>query len=339
MKLLKNKKRLKRICSKALKIGVGSGLAIIIAHFLNLKYEIFAGTITLLTILTTKWETIRLSLCRIVTFLFSVVVCFLVFNHLGGGWLEYGVFLLIMVLFCEALGWGATISVNAVIGAHFFTEADFSWQFIANEFLLLLIGIAIAVVLSLYSNNRGTQKKVLKDMQYAEEQLQQILAHMASYLRKEPLKQSVWDDINLLEAKVKDFIEDAYEYNNNSFSKHPEYYIDYFEMRLLQIDELHSLHYEMKKMQSMPDQAEIVAEFMDFVTESIGKMHALDLQLEHLYAILDHMKTERLPQTREEFESRAILYHVLMDLEDFLLIKKRFVDNLDEKHRNETFIK
>ena len=111
------------------------------------------------------------------------------------------------------------------------------------------------------------------------------------------------------------------------------------EMRLLQIDELHSLHYEMKKMQSMPKQAEVVAEFMDFVTESIGKMHALDMQLERLYAILEQMKQEKLPQSREEFESRAILYHVLMDLEDFLLIKKRFVDNLDEKHRNETFIK
>ena len=339
MKLIKDKKRFKRICSKSLKIAVGSGLAIVLANLLGLKYDIFAGTITLLTILTTKWETIRLSLYRMVTFLFSVIVCFLVFNHLGGGWLEYGVFVLIMVLFCEALGWGATISVNAVIGAHFFTEANFSPQFIFNEFALLLIGIAIAVVLSLYSNNRGTQKKVLQDIQYVEEQLKEILAHMADYLRKEPLKHSVWDDINQLEAKIKDCIEDAYEYNNNSFSKHPEYYIDYFEMRLLQIDELHSLHYEMRKMQSMPEQAEIVAEFMDFVTESIGKMLVLDSQLERLYGILGHMKEQELPKTRDEFESRAILYHVLMDMEDFLLIKKRFVDNLDEQYKGETFIK
>ena len=339
MNLLKDKKRMKRICSKSLKIAVGSGLAIVLANLLNLKYDIFAGTITLLTILTTKWETIRLSLYRMVTFLFSVVVCFLVFNHLGGGWLEYGFFVLIMVFFCEALGWGATISVNAVIGAHFFTEANFSPDFIVNEFLLLLIGIAIAVVLSLFNNNKGTQKKVLWDMRYVEDQLKGILAHMADYLRKEPLKHSVWDDINDLEAKIKDCIEDAYEYNNNSFSKHPEYYIDYFEMRLLQIDELHSLHYEMRKMQSMPEQAKIVAEFVDFVMESIGKMQELDRQLSRLYSILDQMKLQELPKSRDEFESRAILYHVLMDLEDFLLIKKRFVDNLDEQYKGETFIK
>lgn len=339
MNLLKDKKRFKRICSKSLKIAIGSGLAIVLANLLHLKYDIFAGTITLLTILTTKWETIRLSLYRIVTFLFSVVVCFLVFNHLGGGWLEYGFFVLIMVLFCEILGLGATLSVNAVIGAHFFTEADFSLQFILNEFLLLLIGIAIAIVLSLYSNNRGTQKRVLRDMQYVEENLKGILIHMADYLRKEPLKHSVWDDINDLEAKIKNYIEDAYEYNNNSFSKHPEYYIAYFEMRLLQIDELHSLHYEMRKMQSMPEQAEIVAGFMDLVSESIGKMQVLDLQLNELYHILEHMKKQELPKTREEFESRAILYHVLMDMEDFLLIKKRFVEELAEEYKGETFIK
>ena len=35
--------------------------------------------------------------------------------------------------------------------------------------------------------------------------------------------------------------------------------------------------------------------------------------------------------TREEFESRALLYHILMDLEEFLMFKKRFVEGLDGK--------
>ncbi len=339
MLLGNDKKRLKRICEKSLKIGIGSGLAIILAHFLGLKYEIFAGTIALLTILTTKLETIRLSACRVVTFLFSTLLCFLIFNHLGGGWIEYGVFVLFMVFFCEMMKWSATISVNAVIGAHFFTEGNFSLEFIANEFFLLLIGIGIAIALTIFSNNKGTKRKVMNDMQYVEGQMRVVLNHMASYLRNKPLQHSVWDDINKLEKKIKEYIEDAYEYNNNSFSKHPEYYIEYFEMRLLQIDELHSLHYEMKKMQSMPEQAEVVAEFIEYVIECIGKMHALDMQLERLYSILDSMKEHELPNSREEFESQAILYHVLMDLEDFLLIKKRFVDELDEKHYNETFVK
>ena len=339
MERFKDKKRLKRICEKSFKIGVGSGLAIILAHLLGLQYEIFAGTIALLTILTTKLETIRLAIYRMITFCFSTLACFVIFNHLGGGWIEYGVFVLVMVLFCEMMEWGATISVNAVIGAHYFTEGNFSLSFIANEFLLLLIGIGIAIILTLYNNNRGTKKRVMKDMQYVEEQFKEILNEMAAYLRKEKHDHSVWADVNALELKIKEYIEDAYEYNNNSFSDHTKYYIDYFEMRLLQVDELHNLHYEMKKMRSMPVQAEIVAEFMEFVTEGVDKMNALDKQLEYLYSLLEDMKKNELPTSREDFENQAILYHVLMDLEDFLLIKKRFVDGLEQVHHNDTFVK
>ena len=39
----------------------------------------------------------------------------------------------------------------------------------------------------------------------------------------------------------------------------------------------------------------------------------------------------KVPKTREEFEGRALLYHILMDLEEFLVYKKRFVNGLDEK--------
>ena len=40
-----------------------------------------------------------------------------------------------------------------------------------------------------------------------------------------------------------------------------------------------------------------------------------------------------LPVTREEFEGRAVLYHIMMDLEEFLLYKKRFIESLSEKQK------
>ncbi|MEG3032202.1 MAG: hypothetical protein RR813_03145, partial [Enterococcus sp.] len=38
-----------------------------------------------------------------------------------------------------------------------------------------------------------------------------------------------------------------------------------------------------------------------------------------------------LPQTKEEFLRKARLYHILMDLEEFLIFKKRFL----QKHHPE----
>lgn len=48
---------------------------------------------------------------------------------------------------------GATISVNAVIRAHFLMTMDYSFRFIMNEILLVVIGITIAVILNLFHAN------------------------------------------------------------------------------------------------------------------------------------------------------------------------------------------
>ena len=45
------------------------------------------------------------------------------------------------------------------------------------------------------------------------------------------------------------------------------------------------------------------------------------------------MRNQELPTTREEFEGRAVLYHVLMDIREFLRCKAEFVDQLDEQQR------
>lgn len=53
--------------------------------------------------------------------------------------------------------------------------------------------------------------------------------------------------------------------------------------------------------------------------------------MEILSEIFAVMKREPMPETREEFESRALLYHILMDLEDVLNAKEQFIASLDPK--------
>ena len=52
----------------------------------------------------------------------------------------------------------------------------------------------------------------------------------------------------------------------------------------------------------------------------------------HFSSFLEEMCIRARPKTREEFENRAVLYHILMDLEEFLIFKKRFIDMLNEEH-------
>ena len=96
--------RIKKTLITALKISVGSCAAMYIAESLNLEFAVSAGSITLLTLLTTKWETLRLSLVRLLSFAVTVALSFIFFEHIASGWIAYGLFLFVMTALLEGFG-------------------------------------------------------------------------------------------------------------------------------------------------------------------------------------------------------------------------------------------
>jgi uncharacterized membrane protein YgaE (UPF0421/DUF939 family) len=141
---------------------------------------------------------------------------------------------------------------------------------------------------------------------------------------------SVWDRATVLERTLSEYIRQAQEYQDNTFSSHPGYYIDYFEMRKKQCIVLHNLHYEMRRIRTMPRQAHIISDYILYMAEYVVEVNIPEKQLTRLEEIFDSMRKQPLPSTHDDFESRAILYHILMDLEEFLFHKKKFVENMDE---------
>lgn len=328
------KKRIgKKAFILALKIGIGSSTALAIATILNLQNAGSAGIIALLTIVSTKWETLRLSWARILTFVIAIVLAVILFQLPVNPWLLYCIYIFILVLINESMDWRSTLSVNAVIGTHFLSSRDFSPGFILNEFLLVLIGITVAFVVNLFRHNRNHKMSIIQHMRTVEERLQKIIMEMAGYLRKQEDSWDVWEDLEGLESDIKDYILDAYEYEGNTFHSHSGYYLDYFEMRLEQCMEFYSLHTEMKRMRHMPVQAELVADYMLYLKEFIVEKNCPQEQMDKLQEILGEIRQQPLPASYEEFENRAMLYHVLSQLEAFIEHKANFVKNLDEQQK------
>lgn len=326
-----NKKlKLGNIILMSAKIGIGASVAIYIAEHLNLQYATSAGIITLLTLITTRWGTFRLSLQRVITYAVSVGICWMIFSIIPSLWIEYGIFLFLIVLMTEWLGWRGTLSVNAVIGTHFLTTQDFSVKFVVNELLLVIIGISIAILLNLVHINNAHENGIIHSMRHVEHQLKKILTELSAYLMQSAIGTHVWDDLIRLEKELEEYVDLAAEYHHNTFQSHQDYYMAYFEMRMKQCGALHNLHSEMKRMRQIPKQAHIVAGFITDISQYVTEMNDPKKQIEQLEGILEHLRNEPLPVTHEEFENRAELYHVLLDLEEFLLYKKRFVEEIDE---------
>ncbi|MCI8735562.1 MAG: hypothetical protein HFI11_01070 [Lachnospiraceae bacterium] len=333
------KRKLKKTVLLAVKIAVGCGIAIYIAEALKLEYAVSAGTVTLLSLLGTKWETVKFSLVRLGTFFLTVMLIFLIMPRMHSEWIAYGVIVFLLVFLTNLMGWRATLSVNAIITAHYMTRQDFAPAFLFNEFMMVFIGVVIAIVLNLFHLNKSQKKDLMEGIRYVETAMQADLREVAGYLMGEQMKEqrsrSVWVDITLLEGKLRELMEEAREYQDNTFESHHDYYLDYFEMRLDQCRMLDSLHYEMRKMRSMPKQARVIADYIRYLADYVVEKNVPEKQMVRLNEIFAEMEKEELPESREEFESRALLYHILMDLEEFLKYKRAFVEGLGERQRKE----
>lgn len=314
----------------AFKIGIGTSIAIYIAQTLNLEYAVSAGTVTLLTLMMSKWATVKLSVARLATFVMTALLAWVIFSHIDSMWIAYGTLLTLVVFIAELFGWRATISVNAVVAVHLLTSRDFRAAAIRNEFLLVLIGVVLAVILNLFNANVSHKRKIISDMRDTEHRLQAFLRELAADLSGEEVQEDVWKDICALEAHIQEYIRSASEYQDNTFHSHPEYYISYFEMRYAQCQVLHNLHDELVKIRNMPRQAALIGEYISYLAEYVIEINHPTQQIARLNEIFADMRGEELPKTRDEFESRAMLYHILMDIHDFLMKKANFVSQLDQ---------
>lgn len=325
-----NVMRVKNSLMLATKIAIGSSISIYIATLLHLESAASAGTITLLTLMTTKWDTVRLSYARIITYFLSVIIAWLAFHGCESEWMAYGIFAFAVVLMCAMNGWMATVSVNAVVGVHILSMSEGWLEFIRNEFMLVLIGVSMALVLNLFQDNGSSKKAIISNMRQVEGRLQMVMGEMAAYLSGKDMQRNVWEDLKNLENDLKEYVIDATNYQENTFVSHPGYFISYFEMRREQCIVLINLHAEMRKLRKLPEEASVVAQYLLYLMDYVIEINDPCAQIQALHETIDKINEYELPKTREDFSNQAIVYHILLDIEDFLLAKKRFVEELDE---------
>lgn len=323
----------KRIFVRSLKIGVGSALSIWIATLLQLDFAMSAGIVTLLSVVSTKWDTLKLLGARIISFWLSVLVIYLLFQTIHSPWIAYAVYIFLLVLFSDLAGWGSTVSVNAVIGTHFMTKMDFGLHFVFNEFVMMFLGAAVAMLLNLWQGNRSLRRRLEDDVIYIENSLQRIFSEMAGYLLHQTIPKNVWQDIIDLEHHLERAVEDAFHYRGNAFSVHADYYVHYIEMRMRQSGLLHNLHYEVKAIRESQDEARRLANCLLQVRERVPHFDDVEGDIAHVSALLEEARRERVPSNGLELENRIRYYHILKDIEDFMIYKKRFVANLTPIHK------
>ena len=93
--------------------------------------------------------------------------------------------------------------------------------------------------------------------------------------------------------------------------------LDYVQMREFQSQVLRQIYNSIQMIAYLPDQAPIIADFFERISKEYAKTNDVKSLLDTLHELILSMKNEKLPTKREEFESRAVLFYILKQLEEF----------------------
>lgn len=308
---------------KSLKIAVAAVLAIAVAGELGLQYSASAGIITVLSIQNTKKETLRSARNRALAFLCALVLAYVCYSVLGFTLWAFAMYLFLFALLCLQAGWVEALAMDSVLITHFLTEQNMEPDMIINEVLLFGIGTGLGIAVNLHLHRKQEEFERLANE--ADEQIKGILHRMSLWLPKEDKSDYGADCFGELDKALEAAKLCAATNYNNVLWQQSTYELDYIRMREQQSVVLKEIYGNIKRIAYLPKQAEQVAAFLSRVEKDYHKENTVEGLLAELEQFLAAMKEQELPESREEFEARAILFYILMQLKSLLQLKRDFV--------------
>lgn len=264
---------------------------------------------------------------RVVSTILALGIAAALFYLLGFEVYVFAIYLLIYVPAAYLLGVEAGIAPCSVLVTHLLIEQSISFYWIQNELLLMLIGAGIALLVNLYMPSKNTLILQLRDE--ADQTMKDALLSLSMTLRDgTPFQHGLLTQLDevLEEAESVVFLE-----SENRMLKDWQYDIRYFEMRKQQATILRYMEQNIQICQIPMKQNKILAGLFYLTADQLHEENPGDYLLEDIRLLLQQFRQSELPQTRAEFENRAILFQLLYDFRRFIQTKKEFFDEYGEK--------
>ncbi|MBT2645864.1 aromatic acid exporter family protein [Bacillus sp. ISL-34] len=310
-----------KIGYRTIKTALGATLAIIIAQMLNLEYFSAAGIIAILCIQVTKKKSVYASWHRFLACLIAMAYASLLFQFIAFHPLVIGLILLIFIPTTVALKINDGIVTSSVIIMHLYGAGDITFSLLINETILIAVGVGVALVMNLYMPS--VDDKLLAYQESIETNFSAILMGIVRYLRD---NDHTWDGKEITETanllnQAKSL---AFRDVENHFLREEDLYYHYFKMREKQFEIIERILPLVTNIPLVVKQSGIVADFIEDLAENVHPQNTAILYLKKLEEMEIHFRGMALPQTREEFESRAALLQLMKEMERYLLLKHSF---------------
>ncbi|HEL2401871.1 aromatic acid exporter family protein [Streptococcus suis] len=308
---------------RTIKLIFATVLAIYLATALGLSYATAAGIIAILSVLDTRKSSFKMARNRLFSTLLALTIAVLTFALFGFGIWTLGIYLALYVPLAYRFNWEAGIAPSTVLVTHLLLEQDISLIFLGNELTLFLIGAGLALLFNLYMPSQ--EKKIQAYHDQVEDLLKQILLRFEAFLLNGDGRNKA-ELITQLDKTLEEALKVVYLDRHNQLFQQTNYQVHYFEMRAAQNKILRTMAGNINKCLLEGRENVILSSLFERAAQQLSRENSakellLDIELFHTT-----FRERPLPQTREEFETRATLFQLLHDMEAFIRLKVNFYE-------------
>lgn len=308
---------------RTIKLIFATVLAIYLATALGLSYATAAGIIAILSVLDTRKSSFKMARNRLFSTLLALTIAVLTFALFGFGIWTLGIYLALYVPLAYRFNWEAGIAPSTVLVTHLLLEQDISLIFLGNELTLFLIGAGLALLFNLYMPSQ--EKKIQAYHDQVEDLLKQILLRFEAFLLNGDGRNEA-ELITQLDKTLDEALKVVYLDRHNQLFQQTNYQVHYFEMRAAQNKILRTMAGNINKCLLEGRENVILSSLFERAAQQLSRENSakellLDIELFHAT-----FRERPLPQTREEFETRATLFQLLHDMEAFIRLKVDFYE-------------
>ncbi|MCK3942302.1 aromatic acid exporter family protein [Streptococcus suis] len=308
---------------RTIKLIFATVLAIYLATALGLSYATAAGIIAILSVLDTRKSSFKMARNRLFSTLLALTIAVLTFALFGFGIWTLGIYLALYVPLAYRFNWEAGIAPSTVLVTHLLLEQDISLIFLGNELTLFLIGAGLALLFNLYMPSQ--EKKIQTYHDQVEDLLRQILLRFEAFLLNGDGRNEA-ELITQLDKTLDEALKVVYLDRHNQLFQQTNYQVHYFEMRAAQNKILRTMAGNINKCLLEGRENVILSSLFERAAQQLSRENSakellLDIDLFHAT-----FRERPLPQTREEFETRATLFQLLHDMEAFIRLKVDFYE-------------
>ncbi|SES82289.1 Uncharacterized membrane protein YgaE, UPF0421/DUF939 family [Oceanobacillus limi] len=310
-----------KIGYRTIKTAIGTPIAVLLAQFFGISNFISAGILTILSIQPSRKRSVLSAWHRFLACVVASIYSFFFFEFIGYNPIVLGVMLILFIPTTVWLNVTPGIATSSVITLNLYSTGSITMSFLLEQYLVIVIGLGVGLLVNLYMPS--FDKELKEKQEKLEHCFQVILQEIALYIKDQ---NTDWDGKEI--AKSEELLDKASNLvvldreNHMLRSKHP--YYDYFIMRSKQLELLRKMLPLVSKLPKTDKISLQIATFFEKLADVVHPGNTAALYLEELDELKKEFNQFELPKTRDEFETRANMFRLLIEIENYLLIKKRY---------------